>query len=84
MTTRRPPRQGQKPSLPAALFAEVPSDYKVSGLAFQLPRRYARSADGDWYRVVGARLKPLMADDVDEEVLARGREYVAQILTRVM
>lgn len=84
MTRHRQPRQGQKPSLPAALFAEVPSDYRVSGLAFQMPRRYARSADGDWYKVVGARLRPVMADEVDEEVLMRGREYVAQILTRVM
>lgn len=84
MTRHRQPRQGQKPSLPAALFAEVPSDYRVSGLAFQLPRKYARSADGDWYRVVGARLRPVMADEVDMYVLEKGREFVAQILTRVM
>ena len=74
----------KQPTSSTALFRDIPSDYRISGLAFQIAPGYARSADGDWYRVQGRRwMKPVMADEVDAETLRKGRERVAEILSRV-
>lgn len=81
--TRQKPSQRQRISS-VALFREVPRDWRVSGLAFAIDEKWARNADGDWFRIGNKRLFLADADEVDEDVLAKGRETVAEILMRVM
>jgi len=78
----RPPAQRQRIGS-VALFREVPSDWRVSGLAFAVDPRFARSADGDWYRIGNKSMALIDADVVDADVLAKGRDRVAEILSRI-
>ncbi len=67
------------------VYTRVPRDYRISGLAFRIPGtptsgRYARSVDGDWYRVRGNDLRPVWADQVDEWIVAIGAATVERIV----
>ena len=62
------------------LYSTVPPDWRVSGLAFPIAAGYARSYDGDWWRVLGTELKPVYADDVRMHVMARGASEIKRIL----
>lgn len=58
----------------------VPSDYRISGFAFQVAGTFARNVDGDWFRIVGNRLTALYADNVSRGVLARAPSEIERIL----
>lgn len=67
------------------VYTRVPKDYRVSGLAFRIPGtsrtgRYARSIDGDWYRIRGNDLRPAWVDQVDEQIVAMGAITVERIV----
>ena len=62
------------------LHATVPPDWRVAGTAFGLGNGYARSYDGDWWRVSGTRLLPVYADDVRMHVMARGASEIRRVL----
>lgn len=71
--------QAQAPE-DAAVHAQIPPDWRIAGTAFQVAAGYARSYDGDWWRVSGTRLLPVYADDVSGRVMPRGREMVERIV----
>lgn len=62
------------------LHATFPPDWRIAGTAFGLGNGYARSFDGDWWRVSGTRLLPVYADDVRGDVLAMGKSEIRRIL----
>ena len=62
------------------LHATIPPDWRIAGTAFGIAAGYARSFDGDWWRVCGTELKPVYADDVRASVLAMGKSEIRRIL----
>jgi len=62
------------------LHATIPPDWRIAGTAFGLAGGYARSYDGDWWRVRGESLVPVYADDVVACVLATGASEINRIL----
>lgn len=62
------------------MLQTVPPDWRVAGTAFRVSAGYARSCDGDWWRVSGTRLRPVYADDVARSALPMGRAEVKRIL----
>lgn len=71
--------QAQAP-MDAQTHSQLPPDWRVAGTAFQVTRMYARSYDGDWWRVSGTRLRPVFADEVSMRVLPMGRARVERIV----
>lgn len=64
----------------ALVHLTVPPDWRIAGTAFRVAAGYARSFDGDWWRVSGTKLRPVYADDVQAWALAMGRNEVEQIV----
>ena len=62
------------------LLRTVPPDWRVAGTAFRVSAGFARSFDGDWWRVSGEKLLPVYADDVRAQVLATGASEIKRIL----
>ena len=79
MRTARKTGQVQAPMRPE-VHATIPSDWRIAGTAFGLGNGYARSYDGDWWRVSGEKLLPVYADDVKAGVLATGESEIKRIL----
>jgi hypothetical protein len=74
-----------------ALFADIPSDYRISGLAFRFAftragvarlgrGRYARSGDGDWFEIQHGRMRPVWADAIETRLLVSGARYITELL----
>lgn len=63
------------------VFHELPSDYRISGLAFQVTTRYARNVDGDWFsRTSRGNWMAISADTVPADIIASARKRMARML----
>lgn len=74
-----------------ALFVDIPSDYRIGGLAFRLAwtrdrvarlgkGRYARSVDGDWLEIEHDQMRPVWADEVETRLLVSGAREITRLL----